>query len=148
MPKGEVVIDPFTGQSLSREELDELLRALPPRSAGLPGDFDVPLALFLQAAAPRDIIARMLRNLKEIHRSSEDWRAPARRAATAWSCCCPRPGTSGATAASRMPRSAHATPRRRRPCRPTSSTLRRRGDRAPIAERLAELGHGDPSRLH
>ena len=25
MPRGEVVIDPFTGQSLSREELDELL---------------------------------------------------------------------------------------------------------------------------
>jgi regulator of sirC expression with transglutaminase-like and TPR domain len=34
---------------------------------------DLPLGLFLQPAAPRDIIARMLRNLKELHRSNEDW---------------------------------------------------------------------------
>ena len=36
MPQGEVVIDPFTGQSLSREELDELL-AVTKRTAGLTG---------------------------------------------------------------------------------------------------------------
>lgn len=72
MPQGEVVIDPFTGQSLSREELDELL--LPyKRNRGLLGEFDTPLGLFLQAAPARDVIARMLRNLKEIHRSAEDW---------------------------------------------------------------------------
>jgi regulator of sirC expression with transglutaminase-like and TPR domain len=72
MPQGEVVIDPFTGQSLSREELDELL--LPyKRNRGLTGEFDAPLGLFLQAAQPRDVVARMLRNLKEIHRSAEDW---------------------------------------------------------------------------
>ncbi len=72
MPQGEVVIDPFTGQSLSREELDDLL--LPyKRNRGLLGDFDAPLGLFLQAAQPRDVVARMLRNLKEIHRSAEDW---------------------------------------------------------------------------
>lgn len=72
MPQGEVVIDPFTGQSLSREELDELL--LPyKRNRGLTGEFDAPLGLFLQSAPPRDVIARMLRNLKEIHRSAEDW---------------------------------------------------------------------------
>jgi regulator of sirC expression with transglutaminase-like and TPR domain len=29
--------------------------------------------LYLQAAPARDIIARMLRNLKEIHRAQEDW---------------------------------------------------------------------------
>ena len=33
----------------------------------------MPLGLFLQAAPPRDVLARMLRNLKEIHRSAEDW---------------------------------------------------------------------------
>ena len=72
MPQGEVVIDPFTGHSLSREELDELL--LPyKRNRGLLGDFDAPLGLFLQAAPPRDVVARMLRNLKEIHRTAEDW---------------------------------------------------------------------------
>jgi len=72
LSEGEVVIDPFTGQSLSREQLDELL--MPYRqSQGLTGDFDVPLGLFLQAAPARDVLARMLRNLKEIYRSSQDW---------------------------------------------------------------------------
>ncbi len=69
---GEVVIDPFTGHSLSREELDELVGPYK-RSHGLMGDFDAPLGLFLQAAPARDVLARMLRNLKEIHRSAQDW---------------------------------------------------------------------------
>jgi len=34
--------------------------------------FDVPLGLFLQAAGPRDIIGRMLRNLRQIHQSRGD----------------------------------------------------------------------------
>ena len=69
---GEVVIDPFTGHSLSREELDELIAPYK-RNRGLQGEFDAPLGLFLQAAPARDVVARMLRNLKEIHRSAEDW---------------------------------------------------------------------------
>ena len=72
MPRGEVVIDPFTGHSLSREELDERLMPYK-RQRGLVGDFEARLGLFLQSATPRDIIARLLRNLKEIHRTSEDW---------------------------------------------------------------------------
>ena len=72
LPKGQVVMDPFTGQSLSREELSERLEPLRHRS-GLADDFEVPMGLYLQAAAPRDIIARMLRNLKEIHQSQQDW---------------------------------------------------------------------------
>jgi regulator of sirC expression with transglutaminase-like and TPR domain len=71
--RGEVVIDPFTGQSLSRDELDELLAPYK-RNRGLQGEFDVPLGLFLQAATARDVLARMLRNLKEIHRGARDWR--------------------------------------------------------------------------
>jgi regulator of sirC expression with transglutaminase-like and TPR domain len=71
MPQGEVVIDPFSGQSLSREELDERLQPFR-RQQGLVGDDEAPLGLFLQAAAPRDVIARLLRNLKEIHRSTGD----------------------------------------------------------------------------
>ena len=72
MPQGEVIIDPFDGQSLSRETLDE--RLVPyRRSQGLVGEFEAPLGLFLQAASGRDVLARMLRNLKEIHRSAEDW---------------------------------------------------------------------------
>ena len=72
LPKGQVVIDPFTGQSLSREELAERLEPFRQRS-GLVGEFEVPIGLYLQAAPPRDIIGRMLRNLKEIHRIQEDW---------------------------------------------------------------------------
>jgi regulator of sirC expression with transglutaminase-like and TPR domain len=69
---GEVVIDPFTGHSLSRDELDERLQPYR-RQQGLEGDFEVPLGLFLQAAPARDVVARLLRNLKEIHRTSQDW---------------------------------------------------------------------------
>lgn len=72
MPRGEVVIDPFSGQSLSREELEE--RLLPFRQQqGALGDDEVPLGLFLQPATGRELVARMLRNLKEIHRSHCDW---------------------------------------------------------------------------
>ncbi len=72
LPKGQVVIDPFTGKSLSREELGERLEPYK-RSNGLVGDFDVPLGLYLQPASPREIISRMLRNLKEVHSTQEDW---------------------------------------------------------------------------
>ncbi len=72
MPRGEVVIDPFSGRSLSREDLDERLAPYR-RRHGLVGDFETPLGLFLQASPPRDTLARLLRNLKEIHRSAEDW---------------------------------------------------------------------------
>ncbi|KTT27852.1 tetratricopeptide repeat protein [Pseudacidovorax intermedius] len=72
LPKGQVVIDPFTGRSLSREELAERLEPYK-RSNGLVGEYDVPLGLYLQPAPPREIVARMLRNLKEIHSAQEDW---------------------------------------------------------------------------
>jgi regulator of sirC expression with transglutaminase-like and TPR domain len=72
LPNGQVVIDPFTGQSLSREELSERLEPYKRRN-GLIDDFDVPVGLYLQAATPREILARMLRNLKELHRTQEDW---------------------------------------------------------------------------
>ena len=72
LPNGQVVIDPVDGQSLSREELSERLEPFRRRS-GLVDEFEVPLGLYLQVAPPRDIIARMLRNLKEIHTSQEDW---------------------------------------------------------------------------
>ena len=72
LPNGQVVIDPFTGQSLSREELSERLEPYKRRN-GLVDEFDVPVGLYLQAAPGRDILARMLRNLKEIHRTHEDW---------------------------------------------------------------------------
>lgn len=72
LPNGQVVIDPVSGQSLSREALAELLEPFR-HSSGLLDEFEVPLGLYLQVASPRDIIARMLRNLKEIHKTQEDW---------------------------------------------------------------------------
>jgi regulator of sirC expression with transglutaminase-like and TPR domain len=71
MPAGEVVIDPFTGQSLSREMLEERLSPYR-QQRGLGDDDEVPLGLFLQAATPREIVARVLRNLKDIHRNARD----------------------------------------------------------------------------
>ena len=72
LPKGQVVIDPMDGQSLSREQLAERLEPFR-RRTGLVDEFEVPLGLYLQAAPPRDILARVLRNLKEIHRAQADW---------------------------------------------------------------------------
>lgn len=69
---GEVVLDPFTGALLSRERLDEFLQSFR-AGTGLPDDAELPVELFLQAASPRQILARMLRNLKEIHRAAQDW---------------------------------------------------------------------------
>lgn len=71
LPKGQVVVDPLNGLSLSREELADRLEHY--RGGSAMADADVPLGLFLQAAPARDIIARMLLNLKEIHRTQEDW---------------------------------------------------------------------------
>lgn len=72
LPAGEVVIDPFSGRSLSRDELDERLQPFRQRH-GLEGEYETPLGLFLQTAEPRDVLARLLRNLKEIHLGAEDW---------------------------------------------------------------------------
>lgn len=70
LPQGQVVIDPLTGQSLDLEGLADRLGMVRRRVLE---DDSVPWALFLQAAAPRDVVARMLRNLKEIHATQEDW---------------------------------------------------------------------------
>ncbi|MEY2684734.1 MAG: hypothetical protein RJA09_1878 [Pseudomonadota bacterium] len=72
LPQGQVVIDPFTGQSLSREELSERLEPFK-RRHGLVDDYDVPVGLYLQSTPPRDILARVLRNLKDIYQAQADW---------------------------------------------------------------------------
>lgn len=71
LSQGHVLIDPFSGESLSREELVERLE---PYRRGLRPAIsqDLPLGVFLQAATPREIIERMLRNLKELYRSQPD----------------------------------------------------------------------------
>ena len=74
---GLVVIDPATGQSLGVDTLAERLAPYRDRVDRLAGpDLDegeTPLGLYLQSSPPRDVLARMLRNLKEIFRGQEDW---------------------------------------------------------------------------
>ncbi len=72
MGNGELVLDPLTGESMSRNKLDEFLQSFR-NGAGLLGDVDLPVDFFLQAATPREVLARMLRNLKEIHLAAQDW---------------------------------------------------------------------------
>ena len=145
MPEGEVVIDPFSGQSLSREQLDELLVPYR-RSHGLEGDFEMPLGLFLQAAEPRDVLARMLRNLKEIHRSAGDW---ARLVAVLDRLVVLLPQSWE----ERRDRGlAHAELGHREAARQDLGAylihMREAVDRAAISSRLAELGHDDGKRSH
>lgn len=73
LPLGQAVIDPMDGKSLSREVLVERLEPFR-RRTGLLDEMDTPLGLYLQPASGRDIIARMLHNLKEIYRAQRDWR--------------------------------------------------------------------------
>jgi regulator of sirC expression with transglutaminase-like and TPR domain len=72
LPEGLVVLDPLTGDSLG---LDNLAERLAPfrQHLGDASDMEAPLGLYLQPAPPRDILTRMLRNLKEIFNSQEDW---------------------------------------------------------------------------
>lgn len=72
LSEGQVVMDPLDGQSLSRENLAERLDPYRQRT-GLADEFEAPVGLYLQETRPRDIIARMLRNLKDIYSSQDDW---------------------------------------------------------------------------
>ena len=71
LDEGLVVLDPVNGESLG---LDTLAERLAPfrRFDEVMEDGDAPLELHLQACPPRDLLARMLHNLKEIFRSQDD----------------------------------------------------------------------------
>ena len=70
---GEIVLDPMNGSSLSREELEERLEPYLERQQEQEDDDELPLAAYLRAAHPREILARMLRNLKAIFMESQRW---------------------------------------------------------------------------
>jgi regulator of sirC expression with transglutaminase-like and TPR domain len=74
---GLVVLDPLTGDSLGVDNLAERLGPYrDTQSLAADADLDegeTPLGLYLQPCPPRDLLARMLRNLKEVFRSQEDW---------------------------------------------------------------------------
>ncbi|MBY0455096.1 MAG: tetratricopeptide repeat protein [Burkholderiaceae bacterium] len=71
LPHGQVVMDPLTGQSLSREDLMERLE--PYRNHLHASTDEMPLGLYLQAAKPREIIADMLHTLEALHRTEQNW---------------------------------------------------------------------------
>lgn len=72
LPDRLVVLDPFTGQSLGLVELRARIDEFQPQGGARSGDV-LPLAMHLRPARPRQILARMLRNLQEIHRTQRDW---------------------------------------------------------------------------
>jgi len=70
IPAGQVVLDPFNGTSLSREELEERVQPYILQQ-DFPDDFQ--LNAYLSAATARDILVRMLRNLKALFMQKENW---------------------------------------------------------------------------
>lgn len=72
VPSGEIVLDPFNGASLSREELEERLEPYLEQH-NYPGT--IPLSYYLHAAHPREILVRMLRNLKALFLEHERWQS-------------------------------------------------------------------------
>ena len=67
---GELVLDPFAGgRSLSEEDLRERLAQFTGPNAAK----DLPLEDFLETATPRQILARLLRNLKGIYLEAKEF---------------------------------------------------------------------------
>lgn len=67
---GDIIIDPFNGASLSREELEERLE---PYFLSHPPPNDPPLTSYLADANARTILVRMLRNLKSLYAEHPHW---------------------------------------------------------------------------
>lgn len=67
---GDIVLDPFNGASLSREDLEVRLEPYLEQQtyAGT-----IPLAYYLHPAHPREILVRMLRNLKALYVENAQW---------------------------------------------------------------------------
>jgi regulator of sirC expression with transglutaminase-like and TPR domain len=72
LPQGQVLMDPLDARSLSGSEISQRLEPFH-KNLGLEGDYEVPFGLYLQDASKRDIVVRLLRNLKEIYRGDTDW---------------------------------------------------------------------------
>jgi regulator of sirC expression with transglutaminase-like and TPR domain len=67
---GDIILDPFNGASLSREDIEEKLE---PFFIHGRGPQDPPLSSYLEVASPRTILIRMLRNLKALFAESPHW---------------------------------------------------------------------------
>jgi regulator of sirC expression with transglutaminase-like and TPR domain len=68
---GDIILDPFNGASLSREEIEERLE---PYFINGRNPDDPPLASYLANATERNILVRMLRNLKAVYAEQPHWK--------------------------------------------------------------------------
>jgi regulator of sirC expression with transglutaminase-like and TPR domain len=68
---GDIILDPFNGASLSREEIEERLE---PYFINGRNPEDPPLASYLANATERSILARMLHNLKAVYAEQPHWK--------------------------------------------------------------------------
>ncbi len=68
---GDIILDPFNGASLSREEIEELLE---PYFINGRNPNDPPLASYLANATERSILVSMLRNLKAVYAEQPHWK--------------------------------------------------------------------------
>ncbi|MEO0317988.1 MAG: hypothetical protein RL404_1665 [Pseudomonadota bacterium] len=68
---GDIILDPFNGTSLSREDIEERLE---PYFINGRSTNDPPLASYLADATPRQILVRMLRNLKALYAENPHWK--------------------------------------------------------------------------
>jgi len=69
-PEGDVVLDPTTGRSLSEPDMVELLE---PYVSNAGESVSRALRMLLEPATRREIVARMLRNLKTTYLQTERW---------------------------------------------------------------------------
>jgi regulator of sirC expression with transglutaminase-like and TPR domain len=72
LKQGEIIMDPLTGDSLSKNQLQEMLDPYLD-AKGYRGELSLPLNIFLRASSPREILSRFMRNLKMIYSEDERW---------------------------------------------------------------------------
>lgn len=73
MAGGEVMMDPVSGEALNETEMIEMLEPFVAGSVSHGDSVSKTLRGLLQPARPREIMARMLRNLKSIYMQTERW---------------------------------------------------------------------------
>jgi regulator of sirC expression with transglutaminase-like and TPR domain len=72
LQQGEIIMDPLNGESLSKNQLQEMLDPYLD-AKGYRGELSLPLNIFLRASSSREILSRFMRNLKMIYSENERW---------------------------------------------------------------------------
>ena len=72
LQQGEIIMDPLNGESLSKNQLQEMLDPYLD-AKGYRGELSLPLNIFLRASSAREILSRFMRNLKMINSEDERW---------------------------------------------------------------------------